>query len=33
VVTGSLYLIGEVRRRWFPDDAIVTQRTPWPLRP
>lgn len=30
VVTGSLYLIGEVRRRWFPDDAIVTQRTPWP---
>jgi dihydrofolate synthase/folylpolyglutamate synthase len=33
VVTGSLYLIGDVRRRWFPDDAIVTQRTPWPLRP
>jgi dihydrofolate synthase/folylpolyglutamate synthase len=30
VVTGSLYLIGEVRRRWFPDEAIVTQRTPWP---
>lgn len=30
VVTGSLYLIGEVRRRWFPDAAIVTQRTPWP---
>lgn len=33
VVTGSLYLIGEVRRRWFPDDAVVTQRTPWPGRP
>ena len=30
VVTGSLYLIGEVRRRWFPDDVIVGQRTPWP---
>ena len=30
VVTGSLYLVGEVRRRWFPDDAIVGQRTPWP---
>lgn len=30
VVTGSLYLVGEVRRRWFPDDAIVNQRTPWP---
>jgi dihydrofolate synthase/folylpolyglutamate synthase len=30
VVTGSLYLVGEVRRRWFPDEAIVTQRTPWP---
>lgn len=33
VVTGSLYLIGEVRRRWFPDAAIVNQRTPWPLQP
>ncbi|MCA9878374.1 MAG: bifunctional folylpolyglutamate synthase/dihydrofolate synthase [Thermomicrobiales bacterium] len=33
VVTGSLYLVGEVRRRWFPDDAVVTQRTPWPRRP
>ena len=30
VVTGSLYLVGDVRRRWFPDEAIVTQRTPWP---
>ena len=30
VVTGSLYLIGEVRRRWFPDAAIVSQGTPWP---
>lgn len=33
VVTGSLYLVGEVRRCWFPDDAIVSQRTPWPQQP
>ncbi|MFT4039634.1 MAG: Mur ligase family protein [Thermomicrobiales bacterium] len=31
LVTGSLYLIGEVRRRWYPDACIVTQRTPWPV--
>jgi len=30
VVTGSLYLVGNVRCRWFPDDEIVIQRTPWP---
>lgn len=30
VVTGSLYLVGNVRGRWFADDAIVVQRTPWP---
>jgi folylpolyglutamate synthase/dihydropteroate synthase len=30
VVTGSLYLVGEVRRGWYPDAAIVSQRTPWP---
>lgn len=30
VVTGSLYLVGNVRGRWYPDDAIVVQRTPWP---
>ena len=30
VVTGSLYLVGNVRGRWFPDDEIVLQRTPWP---
>jgi len=30
LVTGSLYLVGNVRGRWYPDDAIVLQRTPWP---
>ncbi|MEJ7762932.1 MAG: Mur ligase family protein [Thermomicrobiales bacterium] len=30
LVTGSLYLIGNVRDRWYPTDAIITQRTPWP---
>jgi dihydrofolate synthase / folylpolyglutamate synthase len=30
VVTGSMYLAGQVRRRWFRDRDIVLQRTPWP---
>jgi len=30
LVTGSLYLAGQVRRRWFQDQDIVLQRTPWP---
>lgn len=30
LVTGSLYLVGNVRGRWFPDDAVVMERTPWP---
>ncbi len=30
LVTGSMYLAGEVRRRWFRDQDIVLQRTPWP---
>jgi dihydrofolate synthase/folylpolyglutamate synthase len=30
MVTGSLYLVGEVRGRWYPNDEIVKQRTPWP---
>ena len=33
VVTGSLYLVGEVRQRWYPAAAIVSQRTPWPQQP
>ena len=24
------YLAGQVRSRWYPDDDIVRQRTPWP---
>jgi dihydrofolate synthase / folylpolyglutamate synthase len=30
VVTGSLYLVGNVRERWYPERAIVEQQTPWP---
>ena len=30
---GSLYLVGAVRRRWFPDVDIIKQRTPWPQQP
>lgn len=33
LVTGSLYLIGNVRGRWFAEDAIVLQQTPWPAAP
>lgn len=32
LVTGSLYLVGNVRGRWYADDAVVVQRTPWPHR-
>jgi dihydrofolate synthase/folylpolyglutamate synthase len=30
LVTGSLYLVGNVRGRWFSEQDIVAQRTPWP---
>lgn len=30
LVTGSMYLAGETRRRWYPDDDVVLERTPWP---
>jgi dihydrofolate synthase/folylpolyglutamate synthase len=30
LVTGSLYLVGNVRGRWYPDDAVLLQRSPWP---
>lgn len=30
LVTGSLYLVGNVRGRWFSERQIVSQRTPWP---
>lgn len=32
LVTGSLYLVGNVRDRWYPDDAVILQRTAWPTR-
>ncbi|HEV2527085.1 MAG TPA: Mur ligase family protein [Thermomicrobiales bacterium] len=30
LVTGSLYLIGNIRGRWYANDAITLQQTPWP---
>jgi dihydrofolate synthase/folylpolyglutamate synthase len=30
LVTGSLYLVGNIREQWFPSAEIVRQRTPWP---
>jgi dihydrofolate synthase / folylpolyglutamate synthase len=30
LVTGSMYLAGQVRRRWYQDQDVVLQRTPWP---
>jgi dihydrofolate synthase/folylpolyglutamate synthase len=30
LVTGSLYLIGNVRERWYPSAAVLAQRTSWP---
>jgi dihydrofolate synthase / folylpolyglutamate synthase len=29
LVTGSMYLAGQVRRRWFRDQDVVLQRSPW----
>lgn len=29
-VTGSLYLVGTIRSRWYLPDEVVIQRTPWP---
>ena len=29
--TGSLYLVGQLRRRWYADRAIVESRSPWPV--
>lgn len=33
LVTGSLYLIGNIRGRWFADDRITLARSPWPPAP
>jgi dihydrofolate synthase/folylpolyglutamate synthase len=30
LVAGSLYLAGDIRRRWYPNAKIIVQRTPWP---
>jgi dihydrofolate synthase/folylpolyglutamate synthase len=30
LVAGSMYLAGQVRSRWYPDQQVVLQRTPWP---
>lgn len=30
LVTGSMYLVGQARARWYPDRQVVLQRTPWP---
>jgi dihydrofolate synthase/folylpolyglutamate synthase len=30
LVTGSLYLVGNTRGFWYPDDEIVVNQTPWP---
>lgn len=32
LVTGSLYLVGAVRERWYPSEAIVLGRSSWPGR-
>ena len=31
IVTGSMYLLGNVRERWYPTRSIVEQQTPWPI--
>lgn len=33
LVTGSLYLVGNVRSRWYREEAIVLQQTSWPEEP
>ncbi len=30
LVTGSLYLVGNIRGSWYREEAIVASRTPWP---
>lgn len=29
IVTGSLYLVGNVRERWFPENRILEMQSPW----
>ena len=30
LVTGSLYLVGNIRERWYPTERILKQGTLWP---
>ncbi|MDJ0763356.1 MAG: Mur ligase family protein [Myxococcota bacterium] len=30
LITGSFYLVGEVRERWYPKKSVVEQRSSWP---
>ncbi len=30
LATGSLYLVGQIRRHWYANDEIVAARSPWP---
>jgi folylpolyglutamate synthase/dihydropteroate synthase len=32
IVTGSLYLVGNVRGRWYPEEAVLARQSPWPAR-
>jgi dihydrofolate synthase/folylpolyglutamate synthase len=32
IVTGSLYLVGNVRGRWYPEEAVLAGQSPWPTR-
>jgi dihydrofolate synthase/folylpolyglutamate synthase len=32
LVTGSAYLVGALRGRWYPDLRVLVERTPWPRR-
>ncbi len=31
LITGSVYLVGLLRDRWYPTDEVVLQRTSWPV--
>ncbi len=31
LVTGSFYLVGDLRSRWFSQESVVLQRTSWPV--
>jgi len=33
LVTGSFYLVGALRERWYPKEMVVLERTSWPAHP